>query len=672
MATVSFLWHLHQPAYRTADGVAHAPWVILHAGGSYMTLAKAIADQGGPGQVLNIVPTLIEQLEAYHEGKVHDPVVESLVQPASDLGGSERRTLLEWAFHITPRQLERFVRLRELKSRRAAAADRTRPDALFGTGDLRDLQVLFILAQAGEQAWRDERLAELFAKGRYFDSEDHEIAVQWLLAQPGELLAQWRAFATTPEVEIATSPYAHPIVPLLIDTGVVRESWSPHPPPVVPELRHPDDARWQLATALAFMNDRGYRIKGCWPPEGSVSEDAVAIYGEAGMQWLVTDEGILERSLGIGLRHGDSTARELYQPWRLGNGGPTLLFRDRWLSDKIGFAYGHWDDETRAASALVSHLEGLAHQLPDEATIVVALDGENPWLHYANAGGPFLRELMRRLGDCDGRLRPTTLGEVVAGAEARPLERLHPGSWINSVFATWIGHPEKTRAWEVLAAVRDALPETELPYSLLLAEGSDWFWWLGDDNPTSLAPLYDAIYRQHLADVCAAASIEPPVDLDQPLKTVTMPVRIPVSSQWPPPKLDGKVTTYFEWSLATWISARAEHPLERVALWASPDTLHVLVETAEPLRHLINGDRLVIRLQGPQGPSLDVTVGAGGSAPDSARVGLGRVAELSLPWSAGPGYRLMIGLGPHQLPQGAALLLEPLYVDEVQTQDKDP
>ncbi len=526
MATVSFLWHLHQPAYRTADNVSHAPWTALHAGGAYTTLARAVETAGGSGQVLNIVPTLLEQLLAYAENRVDDPVIEAIVTPANDLTDAQRDTLASWAFHVSPRQLTRYPRLGELaQRRREITPGRGRPGR-FGPGDLRDLQVLFVLAQAGEQAWTDKRLAPIFGRGGDFGVDDHLQVVEWLRAQPGELIKLWLRIAKMPGVEISTSPYAHPIMPLLIDSTVVDASWAPHPAPQVPIFKHPEDAERQLDRGLDFMAEHGFETRGCWPPEGSLSREAVAVYRAAGVQWLVTDEGILERSLDRPLRNGTGTAHEIYRPWRLAEGGPDLFFRDRRLSDAIGFEYGGWDDEARAAEDLARELEEHARRLPEEASIVIALDGENPWLHYSDGGGRFLRELMGRINDCAPELAPATLGTVVDRAQAAVLERLHPGSWINSVFATWIGHPEKTRAWEVLADVRQAIAKSgaDFPSSLLLAEGSDWFWWLGDDNPTELAPLYDEIFRRHLADACDQAEVASPVNLDIPLKVSPAPL----------------------------------------------------------------------------------------------------------------------------------------------------
>ena len=518
MPTLSFLWHLHQPAYRTADGVAHAPWAALHAGGAYTTLASAILDTGARGHVVNIVPTLLEQLQAYDQGSVRDPMMELLARPVGSLDPASTTTLIEWACHLAPRQLQRSPRLAELHERAngSSPADHRKD---WSPDDLRDVQVLLILAHAGDQAWRDPRLEPLAVRGRHFADDDHRSAVEWLALQPGELVGLWRRIATLPSVEISTCPYAHPIIPLLIDTSVVRESWAPRRAPKVPGFRRPEDARRQLHDGLEFMRRHGFATSGCWPPEGAVSADALALYGEHGISWLVADEEILERSLARPIRENDHADLALYRPWRHRTQAPTVFFRDRALSDRIGFEYGRWDDEVRAAADLARRLQDLAASLPEDAAIVIALDGENAWAHYPACGGVFLRELMSRINRAGPALRPATLSEVAARVTPGELPRLHPGSWIHGTFSTWIGHPEKTSAWRLLATVRDAMPTGRpLPHSMLLAEGSDWFWWLGDDNPTELAPLYDEIFRRHLADACDQAGIEPPVDLEKPLR----------------------------------------------------------------------------------------------------------------------------------------------------------
>ncbi len=667
MAKLSLLWHLHQPSYRTADRVSHAPWAAVHAGGAYRTLAQAILSTGGRGQVVNIVPTLLEQLIAYRDATVHDPVIEALMTPAGDLTEAQRELLVSWGFHVSSRQMRRYPRLAELGRLRQVSNGRFRLSEAFGPGDLRDLQVLFVVAQAGEQAWRDDRLSELASQGRGFSPRDHEAVTAWLEAQPGELIGLWQQLAGLPGVEISTSPYAHPIMPLLADTGIVVESWAPNPAPAVPHFKHPDDAAWQLEQGLALMRSVGLDPVGCWPPEGSVSTEVMGIYADAGVEWLVTDEGILEKSLGRPLRDGGAAAAaELYKPWTLSGSSPVLFFRDRSLSDAIGFTYGRWDDEARAARSLVDDLVRLGRTLADDATIVLALDGENPWLHYPDSGGRFLRELMAALGETGDDLEPETLATLAGSAQPAVLERLHPGSWINGVFATWIGHPEKTAAWRLLAEVRSAIEQSGAPRppSLLVAEASDWFWWLGDDNPTELAPLYDEIFRLHLADACTQAGIAPPRGIEIPLKTIARTVAVPVSEQWQSPRFDGRVTSYFEWCFAAQVETNDDQPIRRLSIWGGSDRLFLLIEGARAMQDIVADQGLTVQFEPENGPPATLVVDGDGWSGDGVECAIGRVAELALPWDTRRRARLDVRSGERSAIGGAVLLLEPSPVDE--------
>ena len=196
MATVSFLWHLHQPAYRTADGTSHAPWAAVHAGGAYTTLASAIEHTAASGQVVNIVPTLLEQLLAYSDGTVSDPVLEAMLTPATELDDRQREILVSWGFHVNPRQLVRYPRLAELARQRPQVISKKSLKGRFGPADLRDLQVLFVLAHAGEQARTDARLRPLHERGKGFSADDHRQMADWIRAQPSELIELWQRIET--------------------------------------------------------------------------------------------------------------------------------------------------------------------------------------------------------------------------------------------------------------------------------------------------------------------------------------------------------------------------------------------------------------------------------------------------------------------------------------------
>lgn len=552
MPRLSFLWHLHQPQYRTADGRVHAPWVLLHAAGEYLTLAHAIRSSDLSGQVLNLTPTLLEQLVAYRDDVANDPLLNALRTPANDLPEQERLELLRWAFLLHPNQMAPWPRLVDLAAR-ARGAGGHELLRRFTAQDLTDLQVLLVLAYAHPNFSWEAEIRDVGRRGSEFSDGARRQAVAWLERCPGKLLDLYMELAGRDTVEISTSPFAHPIVPLLIDTSIVKDSWAPHPAPAVPAFTAPEDADTHLRRGLGLARELGFRPVGCWPPEGSVSEAAVRLYGEHDVRWLTTDEGILAASLTRPLSGETGVGHELFSPWQLPSGGPKLFFRHRGFSDFIGFEAARYPDEGHAARDLVANLRHVARGLPAESGIVIALDGENPWTAFPSGGRNFLAALAEELSR-SVELVPATLAERAQTETPRIIESLHPGSWIGGVFATWIGHPEKNRGWELLGELRRA-GAWRGGDSWLAAEGSDWWWWLGDDNPTLLAPLYDELFRAHMRDACVAAGIKPPSDLSAPIRSAAVRLQVPLSREWPVPVLDGRTTSYFEWAVAAWVDA---------------------------------------------------------------------------------------------------------------------
>jgi hypothetical protein len=151
----------------------------------------------------------------------------------------------------------------------------------------------------------------------------------------------------------------------------------------------------------------------------------------------------------------------------------------------------------------------------------VILDGENAWEHYAGGGRPFLRALYQRLSTARD-VRPVTASEAVAD-HAEPLPHLFSGSWIHADFGIWIGHADDRRAWGQLAAARQRFDErragladaraAEALDALHAAEGSDWFWWYGDDHSSAHDRDFDALFRRHLRRAWRAMGDDPPAAL---------------------------------------------------------------------------------------------------------------------------------------------------------------
>ncbi len=525
---VTILWHLHQPDYvDSRAGRARLPWVRLHALFSYFDTLRVLREVTDARAVLNLSPVLLRQLEA--GPAVEDEFLTLARKPPAELSAAERALLLQrfFAFHHGRRFVD-LPRLGELWQKRQRLGGRIGADdaGAFDDQELLDLQVGFQLAWSGRTLREHELVTALFRKGLGFTAQEKNDLLDLQDEFLQGVLPAYREAARSAAVEISCTPLAHPILPLLCDTESAREAVPDLSLPAV-RIERPGDAWYHVRTALDETERiLGVRPSGMWPAEGSVSEEAVRVFATEGVSWLGSDEEVLAASLAP----DESTAAGFCQAFRWGGEwAPALFFRDRDLSDRIGFVYANWSPR-KAAADLVQRLQQLAADLPAGPHLLpLILDGENPWEYYADGGIPFLRELYQGVAAAEG-LRWSTFADFLAesGGEARPLDRLVAGSWIRRDFTTWIGHPEKNAAWERLAAVRQWLEERlaaagavrtltlagsgrEVPapdpdlvgpgcagsvasawQAMAAAQGSDWFWWYGDDHVTDFATEFDS------------------------------------------------------------------------------------------------------------------------------------------------------------------------------------
>jgi alpha-amylase/alpha-mannosidase (GH57 family) len=550
---------MHQPLYLDpATGKAAMPWVRLHGARSYLDVAYLLDEYDEVRLTINFVPSLIAQLEAV-VGGARDRYQELAEQPGWSL--DERVFLLSqffsvnWGRSVEPRP--RYRELLEKRGREVPPGEITRRAASFTDGELRDLTVLFHLAWMGFAAREgDKDLAELERKGRGYDDGDLRLVLERGRAACGRVLPLYRKLAERGQVELVASPYYHPIVPLLVDTQAAHRSQPQLPLPE--RYAAPDDARVQIARGRdAHARTFGKPPRGMWPPEGSVSPEALAAYREEGIQWLATDEGNLWRSLD-----GEHPRGELYQAWH--HQGIDLVFRDRELSDRVSFSYAF--GETRAS---VEDLLGRARQAASIAVappgqpgapplVPVILDGENPWEAYPSLGEPFLRALFGGLTTSED-LRAVSIGEHLATVQTRAvLDRMHSGSWIDSDFHIWIGDPVKNRAWDLLGRARrryaralgeglGAEASAQALEHLLAAEGSDWFWWFGEPFHTAEKGLFDDLFRAHLRATWSALGDAPPTELAEPVDTGRATAGVQAPRDLVRPVVDGRRTDYYEW-----------------------------------------------------------------------------------------------------------------------------
>jgi len=481
---VAFLWHMHQPWYLLPDsGEAVLPWVRLRASKDYYDMAQHLRRTGFPCTV-NFTPCLTEQLRLLAAGRARD-------------------SYGPWG----PKEAEEAVRAGLIP---LPLARRGLPNPLGLTGS-EELWTAFLLAWTAQTVLEEDPRLERFHRPFSPTAKDVEELQRLHHELIASVLPLYRALGASGQVELTATPFYHPILPLLLDSGVAKRA---RPTDEVPLFRAPEDARAQAEQALAHHAEVfGTRPEGMWPAEGAVSSEALALLAELGVTWVATDGEILARTLGR-----PPAPEELYLPWRLRLGGHEILvvFRDTVLSNLLSFTYGAWPAEG-AVEDFLARLSAIGREWKGKSPplVVIAMDGENAWDHYAQNGRPFL---LRLYTEILRRFRPTTIGDYLRkyGPQGE-LATIWAGSWIDADFRTWIGEPAQNRAWQALAEVREALRSHPDPQAqaralahIYVAEGSDWFWWRSSRNPTPLASHFSRIFREHLGAAWRALGRTPP------------------------------------------------------------------------------------------------------------------------------------------------------------------
>ena len=549
------------------------PWTRLHALKDYWGMVKILEEFPKFHATFNVVPSLGLQLEEYASGKFHEPWFDLAFKNAEQLMREDKTEILARAFQVNhERLLSRWPRFAELYewSRPAGGAQAI---VTFTPRDWRDLQLLSQLAWMDEE-WiaRDADVNRLSARGKNYSEADKAVLKTKQLEFLKLVLPIYKEAAARGQIELSTTPFYHPILPLICDSDIARVA-NPSTPLPRRAYRRPEDAREQLCRAREY-HERVFGVppNGLWPSEGSVSDQALTIAAEEGFKWFGTDEGVLGRTLNVGFFRDSSglpaNSERLYTPWKIQVGGQTItgFFRDHHISDLIGFVYSRMDGKAAAAD-LHGRLRVLGERVPKKnpVTVCLFLDGENAWEYFPGNGREFLREFYRRIqGDAD--FSALTVSEAMAAAGEIPQNNgIFPASWINANFDVWIGHSEDVAAWELLWDAREAYARAEsackegregapnaealatAKESLLAAEGSDWCWWYGPEHSTANDAEFDALFRKHLTGIYVALGELAPDDLAKPIK------KLPEHALHIPPsellkvKVDGRETSYFEW-----------------------------------------------------------------------------------------------------------------------------
>jgi alpha-amylase/alpha-mannosidase (GH57 family) len=542
-------WHMHQPDYREyMNGAYVLPWTYLHAMKDYTDMAYHLEQHPQAKAVVNFVPILVEQLHDYEQqfksGDIRDELLRMLGhEHLEELGEQARLTILDSCFKSNHTKMLRPYRsYQHLYDLQALVEGHGRENVTYLSGQyLADLLVWYHLVWMGESVRRNSELVgRLMTKGSQFTYAERKDLFNLIGALIADIVPRYRRMAERGQIEISTTPYNHPIMPLLLDFAAARESEPNAPLPAA--AQYPGGlarVHAHLSKAMeSHQRNFGTLPNGMWPSEGGVSRMALKLMAEHGCEWTATGQAVLANSLVREMNDNPlpGTSGYLYKPYLVETGDKPVycFFRDDRLSDKIGFEYAKWKGDD-AASDFVHHLEEILRHAPghEDPVVTVILDGENAWEYYPYNAYYFLSELYGKL-EHHPDIRTCTFHECVKGLNdpkfhvtASKLKQLVAGSWVYGTFSTWIGSPEKNRGWDMLCEAKrsfdivmasDHLNDEERRLAteqLADCEGSDWFWWFGDYNSAQSVASFDSLFRRNLSNLYNLLKLPPPVELQQ-------------------------------------------------------------------------------------------------------------------------------------------------------------
>ncbi len=527
-------WHMHQPEYRDpATGVSALPWTYLHAIKDYSDMAAHFEADASARGVVNFAPLLLEQIEARaqtiagfldHGAPLKEPLLEALVAERYPTDAASRAALIQAGLRS---HRERLIARHAPYEALFQIAERLKTEpgfaAYLSDAYIADTLTWLHLAWMGETIRRDSVLVQqLSEQGREFTREQRLALLKLIGEVCAGIIPRYRKLAESGRVELSTTPYGHPIVPLLLDLQSAHEAMPGAPLPDAAAQYPGGEARsrWHFERGLqVFERCFGFRPKGCWPSEGSLSEATLSLLPEFGYEWTASGGNVLHHSaLDTHPRAAPANA-----PIRFGEQRIACVFRDDELSDAVGFQYQTWHADD-AVDHLLGRLESRAWQSP-RGLLLIYLDGENAWEFYPYNAYWLLSTLYKRIA-AHPQLKLCTMSEALADEPVfAQLPRITAGSWVYGTFSTWIGSADKNRGWDLLVHAKRAYDRVvaadnlsaqqlaDIDRQLAVCEGSDWFWWLGDYNPDRAVSDFESLYRLHLRRLYELLGEPPPPEL---------------------------------------------------------------------------------------------------------------------------------------------------------------
>lgn len=536
--SIAFYWHMHQPVYQLGpDGDFLMPWVRLHAIKDYLDMVEILEKFKKIKLNFNLVPVLLDSIIDYAENGMHDIHSRLTVTPLNMLSDDAKLFVINNFFDANYQSMifpyEEYNRLYQKRQ--------SSPDAgidIFTDQEYSDLMALFNLA------WFDPthknkypELKKLYKKGKNYTDEDRVKIIEIQREIMRQIVPAYKKYLEKNRIEITTSPYYHPILPILLENKSIKKVTEDAPQNLKTEL----DAKIQTQMALDRMEELfGKRPQGIWPSEHCIGPKTLDMLSSLGVNWTISDEGILSNSINTEfIRDFKGHLEDPYPLVKLYNyktkvDDIKILFRDGTLPNLISFEYPN-HNPLAAANDLYDRIKVVQNKIlssPDnQHLLTIAMDGENCWENYMEDGLSFLKAIYGLIEE-DETLETVLISDYVNNEKRfKNLPKIVPGSWINRNFKLWIDEPMKNLAWNYLKQVRHDFStfvkknplNPHIQYAkreLFICEGSDWFWWYGEPNNSGRDNIFDYIFREHLKNIYLYLGMKAPDFLDEPLTSV--------------------------------------------------------------------------------------------------------------------------------------------------------
>ena len=532
--SIAFYWHMHQPVYEL-NGVFLMPWARLHAVKDYLDMVTILDKYPRLKLNINIVPALLDELLQYTEEGFNDIHSSLTASEIDDLEFSEKEYILNNFFNSKyETMIYNYPTYRKLFKKRFA--DNNLNVDNFSNQELSDLMALFNLSWVDPTHYEKyPELKKLAKKGHNYTLKDRIKILDLHKTIIKDIIPTYKKYIQEGRIEITTSPYYHPIMPILCDYETATKN-LPNRDNLPVNLDLKEDAHYHVKSALDRIEEVfGVRPKGIWTSEYCLTNKVLELFAKEGLKWTISDESILSKSINFefirdfkGNIEDPYYLLKTYNYKKSDNNNIDIIFRDSLIPNLINFEYCNIDTKTSSAD-FYNKIKSIQNKLlvspDDKHLLTIALDGENCWENYQNDGNDFLNAIYSKLEN-DESIETVLISDYISqDKNKKTLNKIHSGSWINKNFNFWIGDPVKNLAWQYLNNVRNDLNKIIIDKpkhhniknalrELYIAEGSDWFWWYGEPNNSGQDNVFDFLFREHLKNTYKFLNEESPEYLD--------------------------------------------------------------------------------------------------------------------------------------------------------------